>query len=473
MANPVSKGIGTGAAQVYDYSRIDNAMNNAFRSMAAKDAAAEAKKEAKEAAKRKAEAKLRGDLKFDTSKIKDVDKDVVKNMVQTAFSEMDGHWEDINNGDPEWTNNYIELTSGIKNYISSSANEKVKEDNLFKTMNAGSDTGYSEDAKNKLIEAMATPGFFAGQFNDSGLSRRDQVIGNPYTKVDAAFEKGSDVLYKDKDYSVPNAQGGQTTVEGKEWLPDDEAFPKFMSNVMSTPELVNDVRIQYGNPGEDVTEDQVRDFYNDYKSTRQKEWEKTRITKDTAEEPTSKYKKGGITDPAYFKESKGEGFKISPTTGTQLKPIDIILARTKDLPERIAIMRPSAIWKDFKNGQWYIRGVSSASIADLEKKFGGMTKEEREGLSFDDWKETQAKGQFVNEPITSNVLASLKTTYGLGDLDEILEEINPESKSNDEARKQAKSISNDEARKQAKESGYDLDEYIELLKGKGFKIKED
>ena len=427
MANPVSKGIGTGAAQLYDYSRIDNAMNNAFKSMAAKDAAAEAKKEAKEAAKKKAEAKLRGDLKFDTSKIKDPDKPVVTEMVKTAFSELDGHWEDIANGDPEWTNKYVELTSGIKNYISNSANEKVNEDNLFKTMNAGTDTGYSEDAKNKLIEAMATPGFFAGQFNDSGLSRRDQVIGNPFTKVDAVFEKGSDVLYKDMDDSYLNAHGGTTNVKRREWLPDDEAFPKFMNGVMNTPELVNDIRIQYGNPGEDVTEDQVRNFYNDYKSARQKEWKKTHITKGKVEEPPSKYAKGGITDPAYFKEDKGEGFKISPIKRTQLKTIDITLPRTKDLPERVVSMRPSSVWKDNK-GQWFIRGVTTQSIIDLEKKFGALTEEEREGLSFDDWKETQAKGQFVNEPISSNILASLKTTYGLGDLDEVLEDVKPESK---------------------------------------------
>lgn len=465
MANPVSKGIGTGAAQVYDYSRIDNAMNNAFRSMAAKDAAAEAKKEAKEEAKKKAEAKLRGDLKFDTSKIKDPDKPVVTEMVKTAFSEMDGHWEDIANGDPEWTNKYIELTSGIKNYISNSANEKINEDNLFKTMNAGTNTGYSEDAKNKLIEAMATPGFFAGQFNDSGLLRRDQVIGNPFTKVDASFEKGSDVLYKEIDYSVPNAQGGLTTVKRKEWLPDDEAFPKFMNGVVNTPELVNDIRIQYGNPGEDVTEDQVRNFYNDYKSTRQKEWEKTRRTKGTAEDGGVGGRLPSVSEPVYFKESKGEGFKIAPTKGTQLNQISFTIPRTKDQPERITSMRPSSIWKD-NNGQWFVRGVSSASITDLRNKFGGLTEEEREGLSFDDWKETQAKGQFVNEPITSNVLASLKSTYGLGDLDEILEDIKPESKIQE-------SISNDEAKKQAKASGYKVAEYIELLKNKGIKIKED
>jgi hypothetical protein len=419
MANPVSKGIGTGAAQVYDYSRIDNAMNNAFQMISNKQERADKAKADKEAAKKKAEAKLKGEWKFDSSKVKDADKDVIIEMVNSGFNDLDGHWEDIMNGDPEWTNKFNSLSMGIKNYISSSADTKVFEDNFLKDINKP-DSGYSDAKKEELMNGIASPGNFMSKYNETGLINRDQVIGNTFTKVDKVFLDNTDSLYETVDKTYKNAQGGFSSTKSKTWKDDSEAFPKFMTTIENTPELMNDIRIQYGNPGEDVTEDQVRQFYNDYKTSRINEWKQTDVGADPEKEEKEKvdsFASRGLATPVPFKESKGSGLSISSLKGSDVPTLRFIRAASnvkgKIRPEQDVAIKPSSIWKD-KNGVWRIKGIAyTSSFDEIGKKWEKLSQDDKDKYeSKDAYMTLFAKGDQVQEEIKPSTWAAIEARYG-------------------------------------------------------------
>ena len=262
--NPQSRGIGTGAAQVYDYSRIDNAMNNAMNVVNRKKERQADKEDAEQKEKDLALKKLRSDFKYDTSKIKDVDRAVVEEKVKNLNASMDGNWESVLNGDPKYSNMYRELTSEIKNYIADSADAKKEELALYNKAKEPN-SGYSAEAVKNLENLWTTPGITPSMLREQGAYNRDTIIGNIFGKVDDAFHNENTALYKEIDTSYTDSKGGYNKQSGKKWLPDEEALPKFKKTVLGTPEIMQDMNIKYGELPE---EERFEAFYNDYKTSR-------------------------------------------------------------------------------------------------------------------------------------------------------------------------------------------------------------
>jgi hypothetical protein len=272
MAKPVSKGIGTGAAQVYDYSRIDNAMNQAFNRINLRTQREEATKAARQQKRDDAIRSLRGEFgKFDSSKVKEVDKEVIREMVKSGYDQLQGHFEDIHNGDPEWTSKYMDIIGGIKDYISNSADTKTWEENRQKEMEKG---GYSESKFEELADNRNTPGRFINDQMKDGVHKRDQIIGDLWTKIDAASEEN--VMYNMNKSDTTLADGTRVVKDSKVWKDDSEAFPTFLANVKSSHQLMNDINIMYSHLPED---ERYRKAFDDYKVARKNE-----IFSDTYEE---------------------------------------------------------------------------------------------------------------------------------------------------------------------------------------------
>jgi hypothetical protein len=475
MANPVSKGIGTGAAQVYDYSRIDNAMNNAFQMISNKQERADKAKADKEAAKKKAEAKLRGEWKFDTTLIRDADIDVVTEMVNGGFNELNDHWEDIINGDPEWTNKFNSMSTNIKNYIANSKKSKEQKDMLLKEWGDGSLTGHSKDQINRFIETDTIPGYFISDMQKDGFYNRDQVVGNPFTKVDKVFLDNTDSLYETVDKTYKTAQGVFTSTKRKTWKDDSEAFPKFMTTVENTPELMNDIRILYGNPGEDVTEDQIRQFYNDYKESRINEWEKTAggaAPEKEEKEKVDSFASRGLATPVPFKESKGSGLSISSLKGSDVPTLRFVRAASnvkgKIRPEQDVAIKPSSIWKD-KNGVWRIKGIAyTSAFAEIGKKWEDLSQDLKDKYKSEkDYMAVSAKGDQIQEEIKPSTWAAIEARYGFTK-DYAEKQINSLEGGQEET--EDKTITRSDLTSQAKKSGYSEDEYRKLLEENGYTI---
>jgi hypothetical protein len=427
MANPSNKGIGTGAAQVYDYSRIDRAAENAMKVVGAKQAAIKND----EAVKDKALRELQGDYgAYDTSNIREADKQPLIDSINEGRKLLNGHWADVVNGDPYWTSVYQNQVMQHKKAIGDSATMKTgMAAHYIKANESGS--GYSPERIKRYDELALTPGVTVNQLKAEGLWGRDQVIGNMLVKADKAFVDKGNELYKKEDVSNTYADESSYSREEKKWLDDDEALPKFRKAIEGDAELMQDMNIKYSGLPMD---EQVENFYNDYKASRINEWKKTDTRAAPPEEPEEEPESGGVSGGvrgAPFKTSKGHGFTLAPNKGQSLIPLNFSVAQTKSRPETIISVRPSEIWKD-NNGVWRVRGQFTAPTW---QELSPSEREEWEKLSDtekkaeNDYYTWATKNTVVEKVITTVVAADMKAKYGIGNPDDYYNELIGETNS--------------------------------------------
>mgnify|MGYP003648461158 CR=1 FL=1 len=266
MANPGNKGAGTGTAVLKDYSGLNRATSDFFKGYKADAEKAKAKKDAASAAKGKALAELRGDFgDYDTSKMRESDKDAAVAMNEDSMSKFSGHWGDILNGDPEWSNLYREEMNKNKIFISNSVESKQEMKDLYSTINEP-DSGYSPEKKKQMEEYMLATGSTMKGMKDGNLYAQDVVVGEPLKRMDAAFLDSGTELYTVKKGSYINKNNEKVAYDKQNWKPDSEALPIFKSTISNIPRMMNDLEIMY--PGEDL-DSQVQKFYDKYKESRE------------------------------------------------------------------------------------------------------------------------------------------------------------------------------------------------------------
>lgn len=269
MANPVSKGIGTGAAQVFDVSRMDRAMNKAFDTINAKKAQEEKDRIAQKKLDDAGKGKLKGQFEdLDYSKVMLGDQKVLADEVTNEMSRFDGHWGEILSGDPKWSNEYRKSMAGLKSKINTSAISKPLADAQLAKMKEP-DSGYSEEAIENYMRLKSQPGYNHDEMLQTGGLNRDQIIGSMMGNTKKAFPD-MNAFYDFKDSSGKNTDGSGYDVVSQEWKDDATALEQFNSVVQSSPSLGIDRNIQYKDvEGWDQMSEEQKNkvWYDDFKKT--------------------------------------------------------------------------------------------------------------------------------------------------------------------------------------------------------------
>jgi hypothetical protein len=397
--NPTSKGIGTGSAQVFDYSRIDRAMANMFDTIGKKDAAAALKADEQQAKDEKAIAELSGKLgDYDVNNLRTVDVDSAVKMTNDSLKKYNGHWKEILNGDPKWSNMYNEDIGNIKKFMAGSINSKEQFKKLYESADS-LDSGYSDERKKSIKEYYLKPGATYEEAVELGLTSQDTIVGNPLSRVDDAFRASGDELYDFVNKAYTAADGSNSTRREKVWKEDSEAIPAFKSTIASSTRLMSDMNIKYPNMSFD---DQVKAFYDEYKSSRQLE------TKDNsyraAQIDNSSNSTGGKPkfELAPFGAGKkgdityAEGFKFSKTSNTAIQPFEV--STGKGTATSVKSILPSSLIYNKSSDKWELHGYDAKNIYNKE---------------LEKWEAVQGSATKIHIPENGQVMNDLKTRLGI------------------------------------------------------------
>jgi len=405
--NPRSAGIGTGAAQVYDYSRIDNAMRDAMGIVSQKRAVAEKRQQELDDEKRKAIQQMRGEFgDYDTTKMKRADVDYLINMVKKSKEQLDGNWDKVYQGDPYYSNLYNEHVMLQKKFIGDSIDSKEKFQAAIKAAEEP-DSGFSEAAKERLLKASITENVMWSDAVGQGITTRDQIIGNIFENIDGAFLNSGDELYDIKQAGSKNAQGGFYEVDSKIWKDDKEAFPKFKSTIKANPSLIRDMDIQYSDVPE---EERMQRMYEDYKSSR--ETYKKDVTSYAAQDDSKDGVDGATINVVPYVLPNGVKGITFANPKKALTPVSITVPKTGKSPEKVLSVMPSEIYKN-KKGEWKLRGKAT------NKSWNELTSKEQEKYgSEDNYLQTAEPGDVVDQVIQKNMAAKIAAQYGISDYEQ-------------------------------------------------------
>lgn len=269
--NPKSSGIGTGAAQVYDYSRIDRAMANAFNVVNQKKALSD-KVRREEKAKTEEEIKnIKKELDYDPEGLMPKDKELLIGRVASMNKTFDGHWEDVLNGDPKWSNLYNKMANEIKKDISNSKDTFKYWQSLRDTMEQP-DSGYSEEKRQQLYNMLGMEWGTIDDINASKVQKRNMFKDgkHPFQRTDSLIN--NEALYDVNVSSATNAQRGGYSVDEKVWN-DERAREAIFTAVEKDLSLQNDLDILYD---DDMSyEEKKEQYYNDYKKAKEEYRKKT------------------------------------------------------------------------------------------------------------------------------------------------------------------------------------------------------
>jgi len=363
MANPTNTGIGTGSAQIFDTSNVDNAISNLANIKFKKDAMY-GEGQAKQQAKKQAElAEIQGEFKdFDRTKLRLSDYDLFTEKKNNLLKKYDEQWGKILNGDPKLANEYRRDVDDIHRLISRSVDTKGKVIEHLKLIEGN--PLYSKAYVDKFKIMATTPDWNFEEALRNGELGRDQIRPDFMNNLSGLFVDKGQELYDVTKNEIPLGNGQTSTIEAKQWKPDAEAFNKFKATVGIDPEMLTDINIKYADI--ELPEERVKAAYDHYKiSTEQRE--NFRGISGSAREPKATKSwyndsKWNVKTVENEKEGRKELYvtdkyqkllKISSETVLDKngKPIDIYQADIKN------------IWS--KNGKVY--ATVSGTTADYKK----------------------------------------------------------------------------------------------------------
>lgn len=263
-----SRGIGTGQAVSYD-TGINSSLGNFFDVVNQKNLIAQKDKRENDEKEKKSLEELYGQWDdYDYTKMKTSDIPVLEKMIAEDRDLFKGHYKDIINNDPYWTNLYQQKTSQQKKFIANSVQSRPQFVEMMKKMQEP-DSGYSPERMAELENAYLTGGVHWDQVVDQGIVSPDTIIGNPFVRVDEIFADSGDELYDIKKTSFPSKDGSkQITSDVKVWKDDEKAYPIFKENVTRTPRVMSDMNLMFPNLEGD---EQIQAFYDSYKQSRRQD----------------------------------------------------------------------------------------------------------------------------------------------------------------------------------------------------------
>jgi hypothetical protein len=293
MSNERNTGLGTGSAQVFDYSGINRAIAKNFDIVRARKAAEEEEAKKKKTATEKAMDKIRGKVdSIDVSKVRREEREYIRNLKTELDKKYSGQYEKIVNQDPKITNEFRDDLAKIENAIFYSIDAKEKETEILRTVN--NNELISPERKQEIFEKVHTPGW-----NPSDPEVPTYFIR---TEVRDGFDKNlkdlmpnMDAFYKKEvDISHTNADGSYSKTTKKEWLDSDEAFEVFKDVVTADPEMLLDISLVFGGEGK-TADEQFKEAYDRFEKLNKVE----EYSRDTKEAPLTDEQKSGRTRTGY------------------------------------------------------------------------------------------------------------------------------------------------------------------------------
>ncbi len=159
-------------------------------------------------------------------------------------------------------------------------------------------------------------------------------------------------------------------------------------------------------------EDRKQALFDDYKTARDTSFENVGWRRDSE----SKSGNGGLISDkfrsSYFKTGGSEGFTISKVNGSRLAPISVS-AMDEDTGQEVKTFVPTEFVNTGKMGG-FIKGIATVdSWEQLSQEEKNDWVEKNPGKGEAEYKTHAAKGVTVTIPITPNVEAKLKSSYGI------------------------------------------------------------
>ena len=438
MANPTSKGVGTGTAVVTDYTGLNNTTANFFKGLNATRTAEGIKREKAEARRRKAEEQLEGKLgEYDPSKVREADRELLLQKYNAIKEKYAGRYGEILQGDPALANEYNSDMAMLKNFTYNSADSKDKFQKQYDAMIAP-DSGFSQDKQQQAKEYMMAEGSTLEGMKELGLFTPDTVVGDVFGKMDNLFLDSGKELYKSSEGSYINGKGQAVRYDKQNWLPDNEALPIFKTTITSNPELMQDLNIMYP---EMETGEKIQKFYDDYKESR----EITKNDYDVGRTPSdSDAGDGGFGD-------KRDKFNFaSRENDSSVKPFkerleeelgerqdneskDDYRARAKKIRNKLikeSKSLDSDLFSSEKGGVITVAKKSGSAlspvtidgkvgvISEMKKKNNGQWVVVR-NITRDDLNgNVTVTGETVTDPVDDTISAHLESEYGISNVDD-------------------------------------------------------
>ena len=394
MANPSNRGIGTGTAQIFDTSNVDNAINRLADIKFRKDAINAQGRAKAEEEKAGAVAELQGQFKdYDTNKLMLADVPEFQLKVQNINKKYDGNWGKILKGDPALANQYRSDIDEVKRFIARSVDSKPKAQAHLKQIEGN--PLYSDEYKASYVERATSPNYNFDEDSRNGNLARDVARPDFMNNISGLFVGDGNELYDKKQVSYTGKDGKVYAEESKVWKPEEDAFAKFKTTIGSDIETMTDINLQYRDLPE---EDRIKAAYDDYKQS--SEVYQKDITSKAAPEDDSKsgfgFGNGKFNFALRSIPVRGEGkgkrgdvdvITIGKTSGGPLSPITV--------NGKTGVVSEISKGRD---GKWIVtRAITKESIS------GDIT----------------LTGETVTEPINSTMSSHLESTYGVSDIDEL------------------------------------------------------
>ncbi len=407
MANPTSKGVGTGTAVVTDYTGLNNTTANFFKGLNTARTAEDLKKEKAAEKREKAEAELEGKLgDYDPSKVKEGDRELLMKQYNAIKAKYAGRYGEILQGDPALANEFYSDMGMLKNFTYNSADSKEKFRKQYDVMIAPG-SGFSEDKFQKAKEYMMSAGSTEEGAKELGLFTPDTIVGDPLERMDGLLGD-ENKIFEIKKGSYENKNRQIVKYDKKNWLPDEKAKPKFFAAISTNPRMMQDLNLMYPIDGENIKshEDQMEAFYIKYKEVRDETLNEVNIGRTPSDSDDDGGEFGDKRDKFNFAiRDSGDAFITDPLSTT--KDSDVITISKKSGSPLSPITVNGTV------------GVISEIKRDDKGNFvmvRNITKDDLDGNVI-------VTGETVVDPINGTVEAHLESEYGIKDLESFSKEL--------------------------------------------------
>ena len=251
MSVPVSKGIGTGAAQVFEQDKTYQALQGmAGRKMQLDDQAKKDKKEAeKEALIKREKAAKAAQIPFDSTGILSSQIPEYYAAFEKINEQFKGRWH-LASDDPVVANELSVAVAGLNAVKNDLMNQKVIADGYRDLVNNTKYENYNDDERIRINELYNKQGV---NWNDISLKRTEK-IEDPVKDSTKFFDEDLSVFYSpDRTY-------------GLKLLSDEENFETWKAAVLSAQEAGDWLERLNASKRYTDAEDKLRAGYEDFKS---------------------------------------------------------------------------------------------------------------------------------------------------------------------------------------------------------------
>jgi len=268
MGLPVSKGIGTGAAQVFEQDKTYQALQGmAGRKMQLDDynrrLAEQKRKEEEEKAEKKKKATVKyQNIPYDTKGVLEADVPLLRAEFDKIQNQLKGRFHLVES-DPDVANEYSSALADLNDLKNTLLNNKVIADKTKGLVNETQYDDYSDETRDKINKAYTTTGF-----DWAGLNvKKEKNFGDPIGKM--AGEPSYSNIFYTPEYSNTTDKGTFSKT-GKIFADEKTSLEEFKNRLKNDATMLENVigQLSLNNEYEkdsngEITESGMEQMYND------------------------------------------------------------------------------------------------------------------------------------------------------------------------------------------------------------------